>query len=452
MFLAVLLIAAAAGAARGFGRRPHRLGAFSASFAAPPMARAPIVSAQAAAPGAFFNVLDFGAQGDGKFDNTGAFTAALGAANASTGGVVFVPAGQFAFQGVLSVPPSVTIMGTYVAPPASNVGQGGPAPSGSVLRVHSGIGDPNGTAFLSLLNNAALTGLIFTYPAQNPTQPPVPFPFTIDLLGEDCAVENVELLNSYQGIRAVNAPRHFISRVYGQPTHLGVLVDQTYDIGRIENVHFNPWYSAHPAYMEHQLTYGEAFSIARSDWEYVLNTFVFGMAVGYHFTSSASGSCNGNFVGIGADMCPNASVLVDAADPWGILVANGEFTSFINSAFGNSSGMHTQVVVSSSNSGAVRFVNSAFWGPSVQIASIAGSGSVGFTSCIFNQWTGGGPAIHAQSGDVLVTGCEFQQSGTQIQLDPGVKRAVVTSNIVTGPLAIVNNGAQDAQIGLNAHS
>ncbi len=58
--------------------------------------------------------------------------------------------------------------------------------------------------------------------------------------------------------------------------------------------------------------------------EYVLNTFVFGMAVGYQFVESKEGSCNGNFVGIGADCCQNSSVHVDSSDAWGISIVNGE--------------------------------------------------------------------------------------------------------------------------------
>ena len=33
-------------------------------------------------------------------------------------------------------------------------------------------------------------------------------------------------------------------------------------------------------------------------------------------------------------MAANASVQVDAADPFGILITNGEFTSFVDSKFG----------------------------------------------------------------------------------------------------------------------
>ena len=41
---------------------------------------------------------------------------------------------------------------------------------------------------------------------------------------------------------------------------------------------------------------------ACTDWEYVFNTFSYGYALGYNFIQSKSGACNGNFLGIGADM------------------------------------------------------------------------------------------------------------------------------------------------------
>ena len=47
--------------------------------------------------------------------------------------------------------------------------------------------------------------------------------------------------------------------------------------------------------------------------EYVLNTFSFGYAFGYHFLESSTGACNGNFLGIGADLCTNASVVVEGS-------------------------------------------------------------------------------------------------------------------------------------------
>ena len=137
---------------------------------------------------------------------------------------------------------------------------------------------------------------------------------------------------------------------------------------RVTGQHFNPWFSGDATFMSWQLVHGRAFVVARSDWEYFFNTFAFGYALGYHFIETEAGSCNGNFLGIGADMCVNASVQVDSCDAWGLLITNGEFTSFLDPHFGNlSSGVESsQIVVTASNTGAVRVVNSAFWGQPTQ--------------------------------------------------------------------------------------
>ena len=206
--------------------------------------------------------------------------------------------------------------------------------------------------------------------------------------------------------------------------------------------------------MAWQLVHGRSFVLARSDWEYVLNTFSFGYAVGYHFIQSATGSCNGNFLGIGADMSVNASVQVDSADAWGLLITNGEFTAFLDPAFGRSPDADpTQLVVSATNTGAVRVVNSAFWGPSHRIARIEGSGSVGFGDCVFNAWDAGEKGYAAiainGTGSLSVRGSEFQQSGNQIEVGPQVRRAVVVGNLFTGAERIIGR-AKSMQVGLNA--
>jgi len=39
--------------------------------------------------------------------------------------------------------------------------------------------------------------------------------------------------------------------------------------------------------------------------------------IGYHFITSSSGTVNGNFLGIGADLMTIASVMVEGAQPAG---------------------------------------------------------------------------------------------------------------------------------------
>ena len=91
---------------------------------------------------------------------------------------------------------------------------------------------------------------------------------------------------------------------------------------------FCRWWSTSTIVTTHSAKFGRAFVMARSDWEYVLNTFAFGYAVCYHFVRTPNGAMNGNLVGIGGDLCFNHSVLVDDSDPYGLLITNGEFTSW----------------------------------------------------------------------------------------------------------------------------
>jgi hypothetical protein len=161
----------------------------------------------------------------------------------------------------------------------------------------------------------------------------------------------------------------------------------------------------------------------RTDWQYVLNTFCFGYNVGYKFLKTRAGVCNGNFLGIGADDCYTA-LLVENSAPMGLLISNGEFVSFHGPD-------PTMVRVEKSNSGSVRFVNCAFWGPCNQIAKIAGQGTIGFGDCTFVQWDRskeGRAAIQAESGTLLVRGCEFREDKLQIQAAEGVRK-VISDNV-----------------------
>src|SRR6266511_3687515 len=178
-----------------------------------------------------------------------------------------------------------------------------------------------------LLLEKKMKGVVIYHPNQKTNDVPEPYPWAIALRGKNPSVLQVELLNPYNGIDATQNERHLIRDVQGQPLRRGILVDQIHDIGRIENVHFNPWWSRHEKLLQWQMKNGEAFSFGRTDWQYVFNTFCFGYQVGYKFIKTKDGVCNGNFLGIGADDCYTALVVEECA-PYGLLISNGEFVSF----------------------------------------------------------------------------------------------------------------------------
>ena len=391
------------------------------------------------------NVRNFGARGDGSADDTPAFQRALHSVHTAGGGTVYAPPGPYLFRGVLNVPAGVTLRGSFGCVPSHtgirDHGQPKPGDDGTALLVTAGKGKEDGEPFLTLNTNSSVAGLTFYYPEQVTDAIPIAYPWTIAMRGKNPAAFDLELLNPYQGIDATRNERHNVRNICGQPLRRGIWVDAIYDIGRIENVHFNPWWNGRGRVYQWQTENGEAFIFGRADWEYVLNTFCFGYHVGYKFVHSETGECNGNFLGIGADDC-NRAVLVEQSAPYGLLITNGEFTSFHGDD-------PTMVEVLANNKGAVRFNNSAFWGPCNQVAKIAG-GTVGFSDCTFVEWKKDRAAIQVSGGSVLIRGCDFRQNQAHISLSEAVDRAVITGNLFAGKAQIRNASTRDVQIGLNS--
>lgn len=147
------------------------------------------------------------------------------------------------------IPSGVTLKGSYHSVPSHDLRQGPLQNDGSILIPREGRGNATKDPFLHVRANAAVASLVIYYDQQETVQIPVPYPWTILMDGNNGAVTDVELLGSWRGINATGAGRHYIARVQGQPIDLGVYIDQTYDIGRMENVHFNPWFSSSQPFM-----------------------------------------------------------------------------------------------------------------------------------------------------------------------------------------------------------
>jgi hypothetical protein len=397
------------------------------------------LGAQSPSPlGSLWSVMEFGAVADGETDNTQAFQSAMDHAWEQGGGVVWAPTGRYAFAGSLNVPREVTLRGVYHYAPA-HAGVRDRTDElplyGTTLLARGGAGSEDGPPFIRLNNNSTLQGVCIYYPDQDPeTAPPTPYPFTIVMRGNNPAVIDVELLNPYNGIDASQNQRALVRNVHGQPLHIGLFVDTIYDIGRIENVHWNPWWSLNTDLYRWQEENGRAFVFGRSDWHYVHNTFAFGYNIGYHFLDLGSGSTNGNFLGIGADRCHTA-VMVEQSAPFGLLITNGEFVSFMGEE-------PTMVRVTADNSGVVRFVNCAFWGPANRIGVIDGTGTVGFSDCNFHAWGQHADPTEAflvKGGSILIRGSEFHRDLPQVTLEKGVRRAIISENFLRGEERIVNN-------------
>jgi hypothetical protein len=398
-----------------------------------------------------WNILEAGAKGDGQSDATAIFQKLLNDAGKAGGGVVEVPAGRYRIEGNLSVPANVTLQGIYRVPPTPG-GLHENAPNGSVLLAYAGRGSGEGRPFIRLAgNNAALAGLVIAYPEWKQTDvPPVPYPPCVLADGaENVGIAECCFLNAYEAIKLVRAARHLVRNVTGYPSKRGIYVDECYDIGHIENVHFWPFgvaYQPENPFCKWVNTQGVAFELARTDWHYVQNTFCFGYGVGYKFSKSAHGSANGNFLGLGADSCQRA-VLVEQAQPPGLLIANGEFVGRWSSTDSVCLEVGPEV------EGTVSLANCSFWGPIDRCVWMRGAaGQFTATGCHFLEWDNGGagsPAIQLDAGRAIVQACSFNQSKLHVAVNTNVASAILSANQAEGGFRVRNRAGKRTQIALN---
>jgi hypothetical protein len=230
-----------------------------------------------------FNVLAFGARGDGVHDDTPAIQAALDAA-ADSGGVVWLAPTTACYrcEGPLVVPGHVALKGGY-----GGMRRGhklwDEAPRGSILYV-TGEGD-----FITMSHNSLLDGVEIFYPNQVTAGEPVPYGWTIVIPPHQhgVTIRNVACANPYQFIYA-QADGFLIDGVQGYPLFKGIRLGRVADVPRINNVHFNPnvFPSLSPSLREWVQTHASCLDMDMVEEFMVHNFFGYGYLRGVWFTGN----------------------------------------------------------------------------------------------------------------------------------------------------------------------
>jgi autotransporter-associated beta strand protein len=237
----------------------------------------------------------FGAAGDGITDDSAAFQNAINAvynSGGSGGGVVYVPAGFYAFANSITLPTGVTLHGDW-----TDWTQGTNGLVGTTFKVYFGAGQTNASPFISMSRSTALRDVNIWYPNQNPANI-AGYPFTIEV-GDDSEVQNVVLVNSYQGIEA-NGAEFILSTVIGTPLYMGFTTLGTIaDISQTEDIRFSPavWPAsgltnapaAGGSYAAWMRTYGTGMQVFRLDGLINVNTFISGYNIGLDFEENSGG-------------------------------------------------------------------------------------------------------------------------------------------------------------------
>jgi PKD repeat protein len=232
------------------------------------------------------------------------------------GGTVFLPQGHYCFSNSLSLPSGVTLRGRWAPPVASQ-----PLTNGTIFDVYADAGNTNANYFITCSSARLACGLrdlTFWYPNQNPTNW-VYYPWTINNNNTWMrSVQNITLVNSYQGFNDNHAANVSWRGLYGTALMTGILVDQLAAVPRLEDLHLAPDYwvgSGFPGAPTNMAVLTAAIQ------SYSTNTM--GVGIGLHSTSvsglywqnsSVSGyyygiyiaNLNGTFFGVVATNCVEA--------------------------------------------------------------------------------------------------------------------------------------------------
>lgn len=379
-----------------------------------------------------YNVLDYGAKGDAVADDTKAFQNAIDEAGKNElGGTVFVPKGNYLIKGHIELLTNVTLQGIWEIPTART------QMKGSTLLAVEGEGSSSGTPFINLNHNSTVKGITIFYPNQTKTNPPKQYPWTIASGGADnCSIVDVLIVNPYQAVDfgTKASGRHYIRNLYAQPLYKGLYIDNCFDVGRVENVHFWPFWGEDKPLVEFMTANATAFIIARTDWEFMNNCFCILYKIGFHFISGASGPGNALLTQCGSDVGPIA-VLVDE-------VQFHSGTSFVNGQF------YGVIDIKESNMGMIKFTGCGFFGTTVakenevSHAVIKGNGHVSFDNCHFVSIDPKNKAktnILLDGGTVSITDSVFIDVGVKhLVIEEDTPMALLTSCTFAGKPNIIN--------------
>lgn len=396
-----------------------------------------------------FNVKDFGAVGDGKTDCTKAIQDAIDSASSAGGGTVFVPAGTYKILGDIKIRTGVTLRGDWTAPDAKK-----DAVKGTIIASYADKGNETGTSLIQMEQCSGLTNLSIWYPEQE-SENPAAYPWTIEQIGGDSiTVENVTLVNSYNGIKiGPNGNElHYLTNLYGTALHTGIYVDMTTDIGRIQNIKLSPDYWAdsglkgspdNKKLSQYMTTHAEGIIMGRSDWEYMSDVSISGFLTGMRVTKSAKTgeTANAQLYKIKIDNC-NTALKLEGVNAYGLLVSD----SVLNA----NTGKEPKAIYATSGFNTVAQFNSVkIGGESTNNVVTQGSGVMSFENCTFEGWNDKtGYAIDAEDGSLILGQCNFDKSQRHLKLGSNADLVNSLNSGYKGALK-VDNLSQAAELNIN---
>lgn len=233
------------------------------------------------------NVLDYGAVGDGKTDDTVAFKTALSSMSA-TGGTLYVPEGTYLITQTITIPRGLSLLGDFKVPTDSDKKVAGTILALDPLPASEG----NESATIGMHSGTNMNGFSIWYPNQTLENGKViEYPYAIQNIHNGASVtENIYLVNAYNGIDhgAVKNQNQSMINIFGTPLNIGGYIEKANEVGRNEAISFSPeyWLNSGLKCPDEKILrsylkeYALGFYIKWVDWHFLSNIDISGYNIG----------------------------------------------------------------------------------------------------------------------------------------------------------------------------
>lgn len=289
--------------------------------------------------------------------------------------------------------------------------------------------------------SSAISGFTFYYPEQvdSTSSSPVEYGFTIsaDTTKEynidNIYIENIMLLNSYNGINLDKAGRFNITNLYGQPFKTGLFIDRVKDVARIKHVHFWSFYAGTSSTLYKWIKEnGRAFDINRIDQISAFDMFCYGYNDGFYFGNVGNGGCWGTFTSCCADVC-NRPIHVDKIN----------FVEFLGGTFTTANLYKPNFTTSGSIGGTVKFIGQEWYGGNaISCVLSSADGTVIFNGNSFRDTDNSIKAfdiINESTCNVIINGCKTELkriTGGETTIIDGFK--LLSSDVDVTPIGVMD--------------
>jgi len=255
-------------------------------------------------------------------DASAAIQKALDAAKAAGGGIVYLPPGHYRMDGTLTIPEGVELKGSS---DIASVPRG----NGAIFEVFCGLGNENGTPFITMEENSGIRGITINYPEQDDPTNVKLYPYAVRG-NKDVYIVNLALRATYKGIDLFTnkCDNHYVDYISGHCFTNVVRVGGNSENGLISNIQCNSIAYAYgcqtkfgcwpnsPEYKSDGITYTYGQNKESLDFlivgdcsnEVLYNNFLFGCNKGILFQNDGNGGPSGIGLGNAVDGVVNTIV------------------------------------------------------------------------------------------------------------------------------------------------